>query len=262
PGAPLFPCTRFNAFLRFSGSHISSINRSTVPSLSGSWSATRSSALPSVLGASLLGSSLKASSSWFFCRFLPLSPIPYSPSHFPFLSKGTVQAFPKTFPDRRPLVVSPLSGEYPGRVVRLLLATMPSADFSIALRVSLDSLSPLPDTMQISRGKYDRLPHTTTESTLGDLDGYGLRGLRATRPPPRASYPVFVHRLVRLLHASFRPHLTVDALALCYPSPPSGWGKTFTSKLSYNARRTVTCDGSDDPSPGVWTFEYGKSFIC
>src|SRR4029453_4653814 len=138
---------------------------------------------------------------------------------------------------------SPLSGEYPGRVVRLLLATMPSADFCIALRVSLDSLSPLPDTMQISQGKYDRLPHTTTESTLGDLDGYGLRGLRATRPPPRASCPVFFYRLVRLLHASFRPHLTVDALALCYPSPPSGWGKTFTSKLSYNARRTVTCDG-------------------
>src|ERR1700674_5248664 len=52
-----------------------------------------------------------------------------------------------------------------------------------------------------------------------------------------ASYPVFVHRLARLLHASFRPRLqTTDlaaaiALAFCYPSPPSGWGRTFTSRL-------------------------------
>src|SRR5205807_4924524 len=52
-----------------------------------------------------------------------------------------------------------------------------------------------------------------------------------------ASYPVFVHRLARLLHASFRPRLqtsdlaAVIALALCYPSPPSGWERTFTSKL-------------------------------
>jgi hypothetical protein len=27
--------------------------------------------------------------------------------------------------------------------------------------------------------------------------------------------------------------LHIDALVLCYPSPPSGWWKTFTSKLSY-----------------------------
>src|SRR5713101_310632 len=52
-----------------------------------------------------------------------------------------------------------------------------------------------------------------------------------------ASYPVFVHRLARLLHASFRPRLQTSdlaaaiALAFCYPSPPSGWGRTLTSKL-------------------------------
>jgi len=33
----------------------------------------------------------------------------------------------------------------------------------------------------------------------------------------------------RFLRTSFR----IDALALRYPSPPSGWGKTFTSKLSH-----------------------------
>src|SRR5215470_16779038 len=52
-----------------------------------------------------------------------------------------------------------------------------------------------------------------------------------------ASYPVFVHRLARLLHASFRPRWQTSdlaaaiALAFCYPSPPSGWERTFTSKL-------------------------------
>src|SRR5712691_6494565 len=52
-----------------------------------------------------------------------------------------------------------------------------------------------------------------------------------------ASYPVFVHRLARLLHASFRPRLQTSdlaaaiALAFCYPSPPSSWERTFTSQL-------------------------------
>ena len=57
--------------------------------------------------------------------------------------KGTVQAFANSFPVLRPLAVSPLSGECPDRADRLPLATLPSADFWIAVRVSLDSLSPL-----------------------------------------------------------------------------------------------------------------------
>ena len=35
----------------------------------------------------------------------------------------------------------------------------------------------------------------------------------------------------------------IGALALRYPSPPSGWGKTSTSKLSYNARHTSETSG-------------------
>src|SRR5713226_7620896 len=52
-----------------------------------------------------------------------------------------------------------------------------------------------------------------------------------------ASCPVFVHRLARLLHASFRPRWQTSdlaaaiALAFCYPSPPSSWERTFTSQL-------------------------------
>ncbi len=62
-----------------------------------------------------------------------------------------------------------------------------------------------------------------------DMD-FAVKGPLVRRYPP---HPVFVHRLVLLLGASFRPRLAAGALALCYPSPPSGWWKTFTSELSY-----------------------------
>jgi hypothetical protein len=82
--------------------------------------------------------------------FLPLSAheslsllaSPFTPSFW----RGTVQAFASSFPVLRPHAVSPLSGECPGRVNRLLPATMPSADSCIAVRVSLDSLSPVAGT--------------------------------------------------------------------------------------------------------------------
>ena len=38
------------------------------------------------------------------------------------------------------------------------------------------------------------------------------------RPAPYASDPVLVHRLLRLLHASFRPHLTMTPLRLSDPT--------------------------------------------
>ena len=56
--------------------------------------------------------------------------------------------------------------------------------------------------------------------------------------PPRLRVAFRSNRLALLLGAAFRPRLATGALALRYPSPPSGWGKTFTSKLSYNARHT------------------------
>src|SRR5205807_6745927 len=83
-----------------------------------------------------------------------------------------------------------------------------------------------------------------------------------------ASYPVFVHRLARLLHASFRPRLqtsdlaAVIALALCYPSPPSGWGRTFTSKLlsmPSTQRAPVPGLGGNAGEQASWTF---SSDVC
>ena len=49
----------------------------------------------------------------------------------------------------------------------------------------------------------------------------------------------------------FQTPFHIGALALRYPSPPSGWGKTCTSKLSYNARHT-----SEPPAkPEAWFWE-------
>ena len=63
------------------------------------------------------------------------------------------------------------------------------------------------DKQQISRCKFDRLPDATTGFTTSALDGYGLRD----HVP---SDPVLVQRLVRLLHASFRPRLTTSPFTL------------------------------------------------
>ena len=92
---------------------------------------------------------------------------------------------------------------------------MPSADSCAVLWVPCGSLSPVTGTAtQVSRGKSDRLLRTTAGSTPVTLDGYGLCDLTLARPVTVAFYPILVHRLAHLLHASFRRHLTVAALAL------------------------------------------------
>jgi hypothetical protein len=89
---------------------------------------------------------------------------------------------------------------------------MPSADFCPAVRPPFDSLSRRSDTEQISWGKLNCLPCTAARCTLRILDGYGLRGNLPARPM-LAPYIRFVHRLARLLYASFRPRLAAIALA-------------------------------------------------
>lgn len=136
----------FRLNLMFSGSHISSISRSVVPSLSGSCFAIGSSTLLSFVGASLLVSAMKASSYWFFCRLLPMSLSPYSRLHLPLFLEGDRSGLHQFVPGPAIPAVSPLSCECPGRVDPLLPVTLPSADFCIAVRVSLDSLSPFTGT--------------------------------------------------------------------------------------------------------------------
>ena len=138
-------------------------------------------------------------------------------------------------PERLPMIlaVSALSGQCLGRAGRLLMLTiMPSADFCIAVRephgpLSQESRTP----MQTSRVKFDRLPRTPAGFTPRPFDGYGLRCPLPARPARVASDPVSVRQVAVLLSTSFRPHLAYAA-ALRYPSPPSGWERTCTSKLS------------------------------
>jgi hypothetical protein len=82
---------------------------------------------------------------------------------------------------------------------------MPSADFYCEVKALRYLQSRFRDAQQISRGKFDRLPHATAEFTTSAFDGYGFRCHWPVRPAPYASDPVLVHRLPRLLHASFRP---------------------------------------------------------
>src|SRR5690349_8781481 len=121
---------------------------------------------------------------------------------------------------------------------------MPAADFCIgfvrlpARAVQFGSKDPQGTRcrpLEVSSTTFRTLP---PEFTSDVLDGYALRGNLPARPPPAASYPILVHWLVRLLHASFRPHLALAALALRYPSPPSGWSRTFTSPAVEHARHT------------------------
>src|SRR6266446_4719087 len=108
---------------------------------------------------------------------------------------------------------------------------MPSADFCPAVRLPLGSLSRRSDTGQISWGNLSRLPCTIAGSTLRTFNGYGLCGKLPARPA-LALYPVFVHRLARLLHASFGPRLATIALALSLALHLHQVGRrTLTSKL-------------------------------
>src|SRR5215469_7253187 len=94
---------------------------------------------------------------------------------------------------------------------------------------------------QISRGKFDRLRCTTAGSTTSALDGYGLRRHSPLRPPPLASYPVLVHRLASLLHASFRPRLAasvISPLRFAITSRPSRCEEDFHLQAVEPARHT------------------------
>src|SRR6202045_4072513 len=52
-------------------------------------------------------------------------------------------------------------------------------------------------------------------------------------------YPVFVHWVAALLHASFRPRLATTPLRFANPSPPSGWIEDFHLQAADHARHTA-----------------------
>src|SRR5712692_8850432 len=69
------------------------------------------------------------------------------------------------------------------------------------------------DTGQISWGNSSCLPCTVAESTRRVFDGIWTSRYVAHSSDAHALYPVLVHRLARLLDASFRPCLAAIALA-------------------------------------------------
>src|SRR6266540_3380156 len=116
---------------------------------------------------------------------------------------------------------------------------MPSADSCAAFKEPHGpSQSVIADATQASRGKSDRLPRATAGSTLRALDGYGLRGHELARPALTPLYPVLLHRLALLLHASFRPRLSTTPLRFANPSPPSGWVGDSHPQAVKHARHT------------------------
>ncbi len=73
--------------------------------------------------------------------------------------------------------------------------------------------------------QYSHRDPSTTDPFLS----FGPSPLARNRRPPD---PVFVHRLASLLHASFRPHLSVTPLRFATLHLHQVWQRTFNSKLS------------------------------
>src|ERR1041384_6876564 len=98
------------------------------------------------------------------------------------------------------------------------------------------------DRRQISRGKFHDLRRTTAGFTPSVFDGYALRCHLPARPTPYASSgscssaPVSSLRFLQ----TFRRR---NALALCYPSPPSGWDGDFHPA----SRQTCSASGRREP---------------
>ena len=98
------------------------------------------------------------------------------------------------------------------------------------------SVRPMPAAAQTSRGKTSCCHRTPAGSTSPNLDGWGLRGHWPDRLPGPASYPVLVHQVAVLGHASFRPRLATTPLRFANPSPPSGWIEDLHLQAADHAR--------------------------
>ena len=166
------------------------------------------------VGASLLPSSMKANSSWFFCRLSSMSRAAYLPLPLPSLRR-TVWVFVR----RR--------------------TTTPAADFCRPVRTDHSILSPVSRTdgrsPEVSSTTFRTQPPNLQPVPLMDM---GFAIILPARPTPYASDPVLVHRLARLLHASFRRSLAVTPLRFAITSPPSGCEGDFHPRVVEHARHT------------------------
>src|SRR6266852_8542927 len=106
------------------------------------------------------------------------------------------------------------------------------------------------DTPQISRGKFDRLHRTPAGSTTAVLDGWDFAVSSPLVRPQQPRYPVLVHQVAALLHASFRPRLAATPLHFANPSP-----HRLDRGLSPPSCRTCSAHWMPEPSSGMTDFK-------
>jgi hypothetical protein len=117
-------------------------------------------------------------------------------------------------------------------------ATTPAATSTARSGWIAPTLSPDSGTNGRSPEVVDCLPHGAAGFSTSALAGIWASRSFAARPTPYASDPVLVHRLVRLLHASFRPRLTARSLRFATTSPPSGYRGDLHPRAVEHARHT------------------------
>jgi hypothetical protein len=115
---------------------------------------------------------------------------------------------------------------------------------------------PIPDKRQISGGNLDRLSHTTPNIQPVPLMDIGLRDHMPARLTPYVSDPVLVHRLARLLHASFSPSLAGAPLRFAMTSLPSGCQQDF------HRRSCRTCSAYKENAPQCLPRGEGQQRHC
>src|SRR5215211_5132860 len=164
PALPLLLLTRANACSQFFRSQTSSISCSLLTMLSAlRFAISVSVPSPESLGASLLLISVKANSSWFFCRLSLMSCAAYLPLSLTPAVPGTVQAF-ITF-----------------------VTTMPSADFCRLFSLEHSSLSRVFTTNdrspEVSSTAFDAQPPDLQPASLMDMGFVVICQLAQRRMP-------------------------------------------------------------------------------
>ncbi len=166
--------------------------------------------------------------------------IPWGPSgisHSPWTKKpalpGQLCVLPRCAHEKR------RSGCHSGRS-GVLFRLLTSAIWSVSIA---RPQSGIPSKRQISRERFDSF-----RRTIGTLAVSGLRRHQPTRPAPYASYPVLVHRLAPLRHASFGTRLATVPLSFARTSPLSGCPRDCHPQAAKHVRHTKL-RGSGQPLP-------------
>src|SRR5437899_3895475 len=117
---------------------------------------------------------------------------------------------------------------------------MPSADSRPTVRMNRVTLSH----DSVTCGGSPEVSSTAFRAQPPDLPSLcllemGFAVICQLAPHRRPLYPVFVHRLAPLIHASFRPRLATTPLRFSSPSPPPGWAGDFHPLAVEHVRHTI-----------------------